>query len=257
MAGLRRLRPCAFTLIELLVVVAIIALLISILLPSLKAARENARKVRCGAQQRQILTAARLYAEEQREFLPLPNWGWPRHSNDLPRGWLVDPDKMRGRRPFGWRIKDLATGALWGYLLSEELYRCPSHPRNGEYENDSRRLTSYLMNGAVGSFRPTVSHKVGEFIADAVIFWEPPDPEGLDEDESGTNPAGEDWEDGSSSPDQGFSYRHGNGVTLSYIDGHTEWVEYERYWQLVNTPIRNSLWCNPETEHGRWSTWRP
>ena len=52
-----------FTLIELLVVVAIIALLISILLPSLSKARETARMVRCLAIQKQYGTANIMYAD--------------------------------------------------------------------------------------------------------------------------------------------------------------------------------------------------
>jgi prepilin-type N-terminal cleavage/methylation domain-containing protein/prepilin-type processing-associated H-X9-DG protein len=51
----------AFTLIELLVVVAIISLLISILLPSLAAARENGRRVKCSTNLRSIGQASQIY----------------------------------------------------------------------------------------------------------------------------------------------------------------------------------------------------
>lgn len=52
-----------FTLIELLVVVAIIALLISILLPSLSKARETSRMVKCMAVQKQMGQAYIMYAD--------------------------------------------------------------------------------------------------------------------------------------------------------------------------------------------------
>lgn len=70
-------RPCrAFTVIELLVVVAIIALLISILLPSLMLAREAARSAVCRSNQRQIGLAARMYMDENRGQLFHHHEGW-------------------------------------------------------------------------------------------------------------------------------------------------------------------------------------
>ena len=62
----------AFTLIELLVVVAIIALLIAILLPSLASAREQGKKTKCLANLRGLGLALQEYALEDRTEQPIP-----------------------------------------------------------------------------------------------------------------------------------------------------------------------------------------
>jgi prepilin-type N-terminal cleavage/methylation domain-containing protein len=72
----RVFRCCGFTLVELLVVIGIIALLISMLLPALGKARENAIRTQCGANLHQWGIALMSYAADNKNSLPIsPGYG--------------------------------------------------------------------------------------------------------------------------------------------------------------------------------------
>ncbi|MAE64772.1 MAG: hypothetical protein CMJ18_10940 [Phycisphaeraceae bacterium] len=74
-------RQAGFTLIELLVVISIVALLIAMLLPAVKKARETARAAMCTSNLRQILLAYGAYAGDAEEVVP------PAYDDSVPRTW--------------------------------------------------------------------------------------------------------------------------------------------------------------------------
>ena len=102
-----------FTLIELLVVISIIALLMSILMPSLTRAREQARRQSCGMRIRQQVLALNIYAGENDTKLPLPNTAG---------GWLQD-------------VAVNTVNYMLGTGMTREMFYCPSNSTHQKYND--------------------------------------------------------------------------------------------------------------------------
>ena len=106
-----------FTLIELLVVIASIALLLSIIIPALRIAKERARRAVCSSSLKQSAVGFNLYGNENDNNLPLTNSGW----------WL-------------WDLSYWTTDVLIETGCDKYTFYCPSDPFR---RPDDERLWSY------------------------------------------------------------------------------------------------------------------
>lgn len=123
----------AFTLIELLVVVAIIAVLIAILLPSLNRARESARKVSCGANLRQIGVTLQTYANDNYNLFPAGFHEAYLFRLNAPPTYT---QAVTNNDPQATGLKLSSLGAsLYPYVGDGELMQCPS---NTGFNSDTR-----------------------------------------------------------------------------------------------------------------------
>ena len=96
----RRSESCkrrnAFTLVEMIVVIGIISVLISLLLPALQRAKQQANQVVCSSNMRQIGTEMLMYANDNNGYLFPPNLGWP--AQPIPPA-TPDPGIVNGLDP--------------------------------------------------------------------------------------------------------------------------------------------------------------
>ena len=127
----------AFTLIELLVVIAIIAVLMGILMPSLRKVRESARLIKCKANLRSIHVALALYAQENNDKVTDP-LGDTASNPSRPNTAVFWKGNYYSRWCRKWYLR------FYDYLENKDVYQCPSWKKT---EGDS--YIAYEVGGQI------------------------------------------------------------------------------------------------------------
>ena len=118
----------AFTLVELLVVIGIIALLIAMLLPVLTKARGAAQEIVCMSNQKQLMTAFIMFANEHQGHLPGNYWDsmYQQPNDPEKRDWLIGDNPNQGNAAL--QILDAPQkGTIYHYLNESKIYICPTY----------------------------------------------------------------------------------------------------------------------------------
>ena len=139
-------RSPGFTLIELLVVIAIIAILASLLLPSLTKAKQKAQGVQCMYNHRQLCLAWRMYAEDNRDKVPYAS---EMGADTYAATWVMGTMDFNGANRWNWDPGVyIAKSPLWPYCgKNAAIWRCPADQSMVKANNQLLpRVRSMSMN---------------------------------------------------------------------------------------------------------------
>lgn len=127
----------AFTIVELLVVISVIAVLLSIITPTLSASRESARRVICLSNLRSLGLAVQMYREDHDGALPYAN-----HLYVIKLGWTEPLDALGP-----YLDVELPSVDAHGDVVTGQPFRCPSDPG---YAEESGCSYGYIPGAFMG-----------------------------------------------------------------------------------------------------------
>lgn len=211
-----------FTLLELLVVIAIISLLAGLLIPGIRMAREEARRIHCLSNLRQCVVAALEYAEAHNETFPPAQY----HEGGTLYAWDFT---TRTSWSGGKKNSKVEPGILWDGGGVSRIQQCPSFAGAANWQEDP--FTGYNYNSSY------VGHGEGEFNPKPAMISDIRDPAncalfGDGEYEGGANKfmrapksdiagGGDGW--GKSMRRAGTQgFRHRGKTNVAFADGHAE-----------------------------------
>lgn len=203
--------------IELLVVIAIIAILASLLLPTMSRAKARAKRIQCLSNLRQMGIAAHCYTDDNTDSYPVAYYYQTRNGVNYAFAW--DLTTVMGSTP------SVEPGLLWQAQGAKAIQQCPSFTGAANWLTDPytgyNYNTSYLGHGqfesvpepakaaAVRQPANTVIFGDGQYSAGANKFMRAPWPNPGDASFNGR------W-----AGTQGF--RHERRSNAAFCDGHAE-----------------------------------
>jgi prepilin-type N-terminal cleavage/methylation domain-containing protein/prepilin-type processing-associated H-X9-DG protein len=245
-------RKKAFTLIELLVVVAIIAVLVSILLPALSEARNMARRAVCLTNMHSQAQAMSMYADDNNGLLPARSEWYSSmiylasdHNSDNWRQLFVLYDK-------GY-LKDLKVLVCPGSIQHPEVSRISSF---SAFEEKVKSWTPamgtiwlqsywYLQDAYGGTVVPTDRGIRYKQLENTQFSW------WYFADSVNTYPIVTDFCQGYNGEIRGFYHGQG-GLNVLYGDGHAEWMSDSIYYEMTKADAEDGDW-----NYGLWGPMSP
>ena len=210
-----------FSLIELLVVISIIALLISILLPSLKQARQAAIQVNCLSKLRQLGASVHVYGQDWKQHLPVGMWD---RDGD---GFYETEAFEHGLIPYtawnaevwecpGFRVQNFAGNR--GRRFIEDKNRSRHYafrtyvPNNFRYYNPPNDMDRRWRNGLI---KRDVSFKISQVESNTIVTGDYV--RGVSYAAFGSTGY---WDRRGVS----FGLHNNKGANHVFMDGHADWV---------------------------------